>query len=274
MQRSIQLLFLSALVTSFALTASAQTGTFAQSYEKFSGRVSFEDRRKAFSGSSYQRFDTTLLEPIIQQTWSTLRSKLTQIGDDFLRERDIGSGFRTSNNVILLAEKGTLYFTTTTSGFSMKYLLAGNTVTTTLRTPGPLPGFTDPRVTLSCDAVIKVDVFWTGSKMTIPPAQLIVGCRGPIGRNVTGVLAVGVIHLINTLGGPDFIGQWLAPINNGDFALNQQITRDLSKYTNGKLGENISISVSQANDAIDGSGKKTNRVIVAIEDKQKEYKIY
>jgi hypothetical protein len=272
MTRIILAVSFSVVALSICSTASAQAGTFAASYNQFSGKVSFEDRRKAAPGP--RRVDTTFLEPMVQQTWNRVRSALTTTGDNFLRERDLGGGFRTSNNVILLAEKGYLLVSTTSSGFSMKYVLPNNQIVTSLRTPGPLPAFSDPRIAISCDAVLKIDVFWTGSKLTIPPAQAIIGCRPPAGRNLTGDLGIGALKLINTLGGPDFIKQWLAPINNANFPLGQEITQDISRYTNGKLGDNTQISVSEADDGTDRSGKRISRLIIKIEDKEKEYVIH
>lgn len=272
MRRTILAFSFTVVVLSGYSTTSAQTGTFAATYNQFSGKISFEDRRKAAPGP--RRVDTTFFEPMVQQTWNKVRSELTKMGDDFLRERDLGGGFRTSNNVILLAEKGYLHVSPTSSGFSMKYLLPNNQIVTTLRTPGPLPAFTDPRIAISCDAVLKIDVFWTGSKLTIPPAQAIFGCRPPAGRNLTGDLGVGALQLIKTLGGPDFIKQWLAPINNANFPLGQEMTQDISKYTNGKLGDNTQISVAEADDGTDRTGKRISRLIIKIEDKEKEYVIH
>lgn len=272
MQRTILALSFTVVVLSISSIASAQTGKFAATYNQFSGKISFEDTRKAAPGP--RRVDTTFFEPMVQRTWSGVRTALTVIGDNFLRERDLGGGFRTSNNVIILAEKGVLLVSTTTSGFSMKYLLPNNQIATTLRTPGPLPKFSDPRIAISCDAVLNIDVFWTGSKLTIPPAQAIFGCRPPTGRNLTGDLGVGALQLIRTLGGPDFITEWLRPVNNGNFPLGQEMTQDISKYTNGKLGDNTQISVSEASDGTDRYGKRMSRLIIKIEDKEKEYIIH
>ncbi len=271
-QRTILLLSIAMIVLSTALMAPAQTGRFAVNYEQFSGKVTFEDRRKTFGGP--RRVDTTFLEPMVQKTWDKVRAELTTFGHNFLNERDVGGGIRTSRNRIHLAEKGYLFFSPTSTGFSLQYRLPGNFIETSFRTPGPLPAFTDPRVGLGCDVILKVDIFWTGSKLTIPPANAIIGCRDPYGRNLTGELALGVINLIKTLNGPDFVKQWLAPINNNNFPLGQEINLDISKYTGGKIGQNTQVSVSKSADGTKSFGQKVSRLIIAIEDKEKEYVIH
>ncbi len=272
-QNRIRALFLLALFLAANSIISAQ-GTFASNYRPFSGRVMIEDNRKAYSGAAWKRSEWTFMEPLVQAAWDKFRPELIKIGYNFLNERDVGRGLRTSNNTIHLAEKGYLYLSTTSSGFSLKYHLPGNVVATSFRTPGPLPGFTDPRVALACEAVLKIDVFWTDTRLTVTPATLLMACKDPTGRNITGDLAIGVIGLIKTLGGPDLIRQWLSPVNDGNFALSPQIDRDLSKYFVGKMTANTTVSVSQDDLAVDGSGKRTSRLVLRIEDKGREPKVF
>lgn len=272
MWRTVHCISLAGIVLSAASISFAQAGRFEVSYKQFSGKITFEDKRKAFSG--VRRVDTNFLEPMVQRTWTQVRAELIKFGKDFLNERDVGGGIRTSRNNIHLPETGFLLFSTTSSGFSIKFLLPASFIETSFRTPGPLPAFTDPRVRLVCDVIVKIDVFWTGTKLTIPPANAIIGCRDVDGRNLTGELAVGVLSLIKTLNGPDFVKQWLAPVNNNNFPLGQEINVDISKYTSGKLLENSQVAVSDAEDGSDRYGKKVSRLIISIEDKQKEYVIH
>jgi hypothetical protein len=271
LQRTILAFSFTVIVLSVPSIASAQSGSFAATYTPFSGRITIADARKAAVGPKMVDFNQ--MGVILQSAWDKARTEITKKGDDFLRERDVGRGVRTSNNVILLAEKGYPLISTTSSGFSIKFLLPNNTIATTFRTPGPLPAFSDPRVSISCDVVLKIDVFWTDSRMTVTPATMVIGCRDPVGRNITGDLVIGVAGLIKSLGGPDFIGQALASINR-NFPLSPQITRDFSKYFDGKVGANTQIEVSDLRDGVDGSGKPARRVVVTIEDKAKEYVIH
>lgn len=269
---SAQALFLIGLIFSVgSISIRSQTGTFAANYTPFSGRITIADARKSATGP--KQVDFNQMGAILQSAWDKARAEITKKGDDFLRERNVGGGVRTSNNVILLAEKGYPLISTTSSGFSIKFLLPNNTIATTFRTPGPLPAFTDPRVAISCDAILQVDIFWTDYRMTVTPATLIIGCRPPGGRNLTGDLAVGFAGLIKDLGGPDFIGQALASINRS-FPLSPQITRDFSKYFDGKVGANTQIEVVDFRDGVDGNGKAARRVVVTIVDKAKEYVIH
>lgn len=236
--------------------------------EPFSGRITIEDKRKASPIPSYLRAQTINVAPIIETAWNVARPELTKMALDYLNEKDIGGGIRTSRNSLHLAEKGYLYFGTDGSGITLRYVLPNSVLQTQFRLPGPTPANWDPRIAIVCNAELSLDVNKIGSGlgMTVKPARLNLYCNPPAGRNLTGQLGIGIAELIATLGGPDFIADGLRTINGRNDALGRQIELELSKYMNGKTSRNTFIGVTRDNNMVDGTAKKINRALVTIED--------
>lgn len=200
-------------------------GQFGRSATRsFSGRVNFEDKRKGH-GVVFG-FDVS---ETIRTTWNEVRPALTKAGLDFLNERDIGSGFRTSRSAINLAETGTLYFGTDGTGITLRYVLPNNRIETSLRVPGPSPSSTDPRAYAICNADVTIDIDRSGSDLVASPARLKWNCSRPQGLNLTGKAVVAFNNFLAALGGPDFVGTLTGPIRNGNLAVSSKVLLKVNK---------------------------------------------
>lgn len=262
--KTFQALFLTVMVLSLGSIASAQGGTFnTDTTQPFSGAVGVKDNRKA-SPLRNVPTQTFNLGPAVRQGWQLFRTGFTQFALNYLNERDVGGGIRTSRNVINLAENGNLFFATYAGGFTLKYVVKGNRFETSFRTPGPLPSGTDPRVAITCDAEVMIDIVKTGYNLTARPAQLKIKCSRPTGRNFTGDLLIGVNDLIATLGGPDFIGKGLRAVNDPKFALNAPVSVELSNRLGGRLTRDTSVEIDTGN--FFHAGGVVRGLILTIED--------
>lgn len=238
------------LVTGVALfsvsAASAQTPRFGRvASAPFSGRVNFDDRRKGAPTGIWINLGST-----VQFTWGQLRPVLAEQGRAFLNERNIGGGFRTSRSVITLAENGNMFIGVDGTGFTLKYVLRGNRLDTSLRVPGPSPSGLDPRVYVMCDLEVTIDIERSGINLLASPARLKPTCSRPVGLNLTAQAAIGLDNLIRFLGGPDFIGMWLQPINRSNVTLSPAINVKFSSLLP-KRTQYTSIGFSRRNDQLD-----------------------
>lgn len=231
-------------------SASAQFGQFGRgANEPYSGRIEVINRIKRqqtlsdrlrrdlpvyrVPGSGNATVATTItsvhLGPVISQIWQNARPELTKGFDQFLHERDIGGGFRTSRNNLTLAENGNLFVGWDGRGFTLKYVLRGNALRTSLRVPGPSPADSDPRFSINFDLEVIIDVNVAGNKLLISPARLTARAYRPDGVNWSGKLAVGGNNLIRFLGGPDFIGRGLGVLNSRQLVLTKPVDLELAK---------------------------------------------
>lgn len=254
--RTVLLLALTLLSLSAASAQNPRFGRVAS--DPFSGRVNFDDRRKGAATGLWIDVSST-----IRSAWQQLRPALAEKGRTFLNERDIGGGFRTSRSVIALAENGNLFFGTDGSGFTLKYVLRGNRLDTSLRVPGPSPSGTDPRVYVTCDLEVTIAVDRAGIDLVASPARLRANCSRPVGVNFTGKAAIGVNNLINFVGGPDFIGMFLQPINSGSFAISNQLNLKISRLLPRRT-QNTSI----------GFSRKDDQLVLIFEEDQKGPKVH
>ena len=262
--RVIQAFFLTAVVLSIASIASAQLGPFnTDTTVPFSGVVGIKDNRMA-SPLRNVPTQTFNLDPAVRTVWQVFRTEFTKVAYNFLNERNIGGGIRTSRNVIALAENGSLFFSTNSGGFTLKYVVKGNRFETSFRIPGPSPASTDPRIAISCDAEVMIDILKTGYNLTAQPARLKIKCGRPTGQNFTGDVAVGINDLIATLGGPDFIGQALRAVNDPKFALNAPVSSELSKGLGSRLTRDTSVEIDSGN--LFHAGSVVKGLILTIQD--------
>jgi hypothetical protein len=169
------------------------------------------------------------LGPVIAKAWQEARPKLIKNGEEYLKEHDIGGGFRTSRNHLNLAENGELFSGWDGNGFTVRYVLRGNSLATRLRTPTPVDRDADPAFDVKFDAEVTIDVDIKSNSLTSRPARLKLNVGRPTGKNITGDLAVAANDLVKCLSGDDFIGQKLAGINGRDFALTPPVNIALAK---------------------------------------------
>lgn len=169
------------------------------------------------------------LAPVIQQWWDGKRPQYAAKAVAFLNERDIGGGFRTSRNVVTLATSGPMLVGTDGNGFTVRYLLNGNSLSTYLRVPaGPLVNrHMDPGFVVRFDLDVTLDFSVRNNQLVAGPARIKANVHRPEGKNISGDMATAAANLVKTLSGVDFVGQFLAVANSQpiavDTGLNQQL---------------------------------------------------
>lgn len=230
-QSAIRAILITGIVLSIGSMALAQSGSFARrvASEPFSGRVVIADRLKN-TPSVGRRVGAVSVRTPINLAWQKARPFLIQLLTGYLNERDIGGGFRTSRNQLYLAENGSLFIGVDGQGFTLKYLLAGNNLTTSIRVPGPSPSGTDPRFSVSFDAELMIDIERSGSGgIVVKPARLKLNVARPTGENLTGNLAIAANNLFNFVSGKDFLGEGLKAINSREYALSPPVNLELDR---------------------------------------------
>jgi hypothetical protein len=266
MHRSIQVFLLTASVVSMAPISSAQIYGRRVANEPFTGRVVILNRLKSYPSTGKMRVGAVSVRLPIERAWQTVRPFLIELLTGMLHERNIGAGFRTSRNQLYLAENGTLFIGVDGQGFTLRYLIAGNNLTTSIRTPGPAPSGTDPRFSVSFDAEVIIDVDRSGAGGIVAgPAKLKLNVNRPTGQNMTGDIAVAANNLFNFLAGRDFIGEGVKMINSQQYALSPPVNFELDRMFSGLTSPNtIVTAVMKLNTA--GALKDTKQLNLIIED--------
>lgn len=229
LQRSVQALLLTAIVLSISSVASAQIYARRVANEPFSGRVVILNRIKGpIPSLGRKRIGAVSVRLPIERAWQTARPILTDIMLRAANERDIGGGFRTSRNQLSLAENGTLFIGVDGQGFTLRFLVSGNNLTTSLRVPFQTPS--DPRFSVNFDAEVTIDVDRSGSGGVIAgPARVKLNVSRPTGANVAGDLAVAANSLVKFLAGKDFIGEGVSTLNSQQFSLSTPVNFELDR---------------------------------------------
>jgi hypothetical protein len=169
------------------------------------------------------------LAPFIQQWWDAQRPQYIAKAESFLHERDIGGGFRTSRNRLTLASSGPMLVGTDGYGFTVRYLLNGNSLSTYLRVPaGPLVNRDmDPGFLVRFDLDVTLDFTLRNNQLLAVPARIKANVHRPEGRNISGEMATAAANLARTLSGVDFIGQFLAVANSKPIAIDTGLNNEL-----------------------------------------------
>ncbi len=173
--------------------------------------------------------DTIVVGPVLKDAWAQARPELQAMAEAYLHERDIGGGFRTSANHLVLAEDGPLFAGWDGRGFKIRWVLVGNKLSTRIRIPGPSAQSSDPALTLPFDLALTMDVDIAGTRLTAKSMNLQVTGHRPYGRNPTGKAAIALGDLIRFVGGPDFAGQLLKQINQRPLSLTSAVNRELER---------------------------------------------
>jgi len=167
---------------------------------------------------------------VLRQAWTDARPSLQAMGESFLRERDIGGGFRTSaNHLALAADGGPMRVGWDGRGFTIKWLLSGNSLKTRIRLPGPSRPAEDPALTLPFDLELTMDVDVRGTRLVARPARLQVRAAPPSGGNTAGHGAAASARMIAFLGGPDLADALLSRINDQQFSFATQVDAELAR---------------------------------------------
>jgi hypothetical protein len=199
---------------------------------------------------------TVDLRPVISAFWQAAREELRVRGLQFLSERDIGGGFRTSHNGLYFANDLDLFAGWDGRGFTIKFVAAGNRLDTQIRTPGPLPSGTDPKLRVMFDLAVSGDVDIQNNTLRVGTFRVTPTVHRPTGRNFTGDMAIAVDELMQTLAGTGFIERFAAIANGTRVPLNTPISVELAKLSP-VLGEATSNAEIQP-------GMETNRLILSL----------
>jgi hypothetical protein len=170
------------------------------------------------------------LGPVLRKAWTDARPALQTMGENFLRERDIGGGFRTSSNHLnLAADGGQMFAGWDGRGFTIKWLLPGNNLKTRVRIPGPSREDDDPALTVPFDLELTLDVDINGTQMVTRSARLQAHAHDSSGRNFTGKAGVAVANVVKFVGGPDLVAELLKRINDRQVSFSAAINKELAK---------------------------------------------
>jgi hypothetical protein len=170
------------------------------------------------------------LGPIMALKWEQARAQIMTDAVQFLNEHDVGGGWRTSKCNLNLAANGSLFTGYDGSGFTIRFVLPGNSLSTWLRTPTGVTEDADPGFRVSFDLEVSISVDLRGNHLVAGPAQLKANVQRPVGTNATGSAAVAAANILKDfLGGPDFIGQMLGKINGRSFSFDTGINPELAK---------------------------------------------
>ena len=169
------------------------------------------------------------LGPALRQSWQLARSYLKSDIENFLHERDIGGGFRTSANHVTLAQDGQLFAGWDGRGFTIRFWVPGNNLKTRIRIPGPSAQSSDPALTVPFDLDLTIDVDVNGNQLVAPSARLQVRAFEPSGRNPSGRGAVAFAKALKFMNGPDLVGEFLKRVNSKQFSFANTINKELSK---------------------------------------------
>jgi len=170
------------------------------------------------------------LGTVLRQAWVDARPSLQAMGESFLRERDIGGGLRTSaNHLSLAADGGPMMVGWDGRGFTIRWLLPGNSLQTRIRLPRPSRSTEDPALTLPFDLELAMDVDVRGTRLVARSARLQVHAASPGGGSTAGHVVAASARLIAFLGGPDLAGALLSRINDQQFSFAAQVDEELAR---------------------------------------------
>jgi hypothetical protein len=202
----------------------------------------------------------------INLAWQKARPFLIEWLLRVINERDIGAGLSTSRNQLSLAENGSLFIGVDGQGFTLKYLLAGNNLTTSIRMPGPSPSGTDPRFSVNFDVEVTIEVDRSGSGGVVAgPARLKFNVGRPTGVNLTGDFAIAANNLVSYLSGKDFIGEGVTAINSREFALSKPVNLELDRMFAGLTSRQTIVTPTMRMNDI-GALKGINELRLILED--------
>jgi hypothetical protein len=163
-----------------------------------------------------------------QSAWRTHRQAMSSAALSYLNQRDVGGGFRATRNQLHIAENGRLYVGTDSRGFTVRFALPDNTLSTYLHSSSPLNG-EDQQFTVTFDLDISIDVDVRGNQLVGSPARIQSTVGRPMGKATTTALAVATGNLGRLLSGPDFIAALLSQVNAGAFSPPVELSATLAR---------------------------------------------
>jgi hypothetical protein len=235
------------------VAASAQLGFGRVADRPYSGRVTVINRLKAVPDNKVKiekasvvrgmsssptiataaavppRVASVNLREVFDAQWREVRANMIRDALAFLNERDIGGGFRTSRNTLLIAEDGPLFAGWDGRGFTLRFSARDNRLSTYLRTPTPLSRDVDPGFYVNFDLDVILDIEVRNNQLVAGPARIEPHVKPPVGKNVTGALAVAAADLAKTLTGADFVGILLKEVNGRSESFPTGLNRELAK---------------------------------------------
>ena len=209
-------------------SAAAQFSFGRVANQPWSGEIKVTNRMGPPAGSPLTA--SVDLLPTLKAKWEAARGPMADEAVKFLNEHDIGGGWRTSKCRLDLASIGPLFVGHDGSGFTIRFSVRGNSLTTWLRTPTGVSENADPGFRATFDLEGTMDLVVRGNRLVAGPAKLTANAQRPVGTNATGSAAVAAADLVkNFLGGPDFIGKLLTTVTSRPFSFDAGINNELAK---------------------------------------------
>ena len=213
----------SSLGAAFALIVIASEGVDAQGF----GRAANQPYNAGVAVINPPSVMPMNLMIQFKDAWRRKRPQMTDAALAWLRERDIGGGFRMSTNRLNIADDGRLYVGADSRGFTVRFLLANNVLTTYLRNPTRVSG--EALFVTTFDIDITIDVNVSGNQLVPGPARIQTTVRRPNGESTLGAFAVVPDAIVRVLSSPGFTAALLSKLNAGEFSPPAEITNTLSQ---------------------------------------------
>ena len=173
--------------------------------------------RGSVGGSSVQsppRSVSRNVLPLILDKWESAAPRMVDSALIFLDERNLGGGFRTSKNKLVIQRPAAAYIGWDGRGFLVRLDVPGNRLSTWLRTPTALGEDFDPGFAIDFDLEISMDIDLVGNELVARPFRIKPTVRRPSGRNIPGSAVVAINNLLAELTGADFVGVFLKYANS------------------------------------------------------------
>jgi len=163
-----------------------------------------------------------------RDAWRTHRLSMTSAAIAYLNGRDLG-GVQMSQNQLRIADEGRLYVGSDARGFTFRFAVTKNTLSTFLRTPNKPANGIIPQFTVSFDLDIAIDVNISGNQLVATPARIRVTPSQPVGRNANAALALAAGNISRILASPEFAAALLSQLNAGAYSPPRELTTTLSQ---------------------------------------------
>ena len=165
------------------------------------------------SAPSVPRTVSVNLVPLLNAQWSDLRAAMVDSALKYFHERNVGGGFRTSRNRITIGDPGPMFAGWDGRGFTLRFIVPGNQISTYFRTPTPLDRDFDPGFEVNFDFEVTMDINVANNQLVAGPARITPTVKKPEGKNLTGDFVLAVNNLVSVISGADFIGGLLKHVN-------------------------------------------------------------
>ena len=165
----------------------------------------------------------------LKDAWRSHRSIMSAAATAYFNGRDLGGNIVTTGNQVRISDNGRLYIGADSRGFTVRFAVANNTMSTALRTPNRPRNGVYPQFTVSFDMDISIDVDVSGNQLVASPARIRTTVGQPAGNTANGVFAVAAGNLARMLSSPEFAFALLSTVNAGPYSPPREITATLTQ---------------------------------------------